>query len=176
MRPGVLFISARLRPSGDTKSKARLAVCADTKNTVGCGLQAAETGINDCITQYEVVALQRGCGFTAKPELQCSQALLTGSLLPDGRIDLRPVASRYINSGFAFARHRPYTAPCQGSACFLPSPRISRATTLKGLGSIRPGFLHADKRKGRGLVLAGCLACEARKAGNQTIKRIVRIT
>jgi hypothetical protein len=137
-RPGVLFISARLRPSGDTKSKARLAVCADTKSIVGCGLQAAGTGINDCISQYEVVALQRGCGF--------------------------------------FARHRPYTAPCQGSACFLPSPRISVATALKGLGSIRPGFLHADKRKGRGPVLAGCLACEARKAGNQTIKRIVRIT
>jgi hypothetical protein len=41
-----------------------LAVCADTKFTVDRGLQAAETGINDCISQYEFVALQRGCGFS----------------------------------------------------------------------------------------------------------------
>ncbi len=67
------------------------------------------------------------------------------------------------------AKHRPYTAPCQGSACFLPSPRISVATTLKGLGGIRPGFLHADGRKGRRSRHAGSLACEARKADNQTI-------
>jgi hypothetical protein len=61
-RPGVLFISARLRPSGDTKSMARLAVCADTKSTVGCGLQAAELAL---MTASRSMSLPRCRGAVA---------------------------------------------------------------------------------------------------------------
>jgi hypothetical protein len=46
LRPGVLFISARLRPPGDSINKPE-GLVTDTKMSVGFGLQAedAESGI-----------------------------------------------------------------------------------------------------------------------------------
>jgi hypothetical protein len=59
-RPGVLFISARLRPPGDPISKPE-GLIADTKVFVGFGLQAedAESGI---VGRTERCAVLSRCG------------------------------------------------------------------------------------------------------------------
>jgi hypothetical protein len=63
---------------------------------------------------FHISNTNKGSDFfrsTAKPELLCPRKFRVGSLLPGGRIDLKPVASGYINCGFALGYRSKKTKP-----------------------------------------------------------------
>ncbi len=105
LRPGVLFISARLHPPGDPNESPSVRAPI----TVGYGLQAADIDL----------AL-----WTAPRYVQFRRAV-------EGALALPPSIC-------------PYTAPCQGSACFLSSPRIP-GDYAERLGRYRTGFPYEKK-------------------------------